>query len=80
MRVSAVKDDLGYTLEYRHFAVYLDGELQPYCITADSESNEILRYKTGSNGRIRTVNGEAQTEAIYGEVEIVNKLQQVKYG
>lgn len=54
MRVSCEPGDPGNTLARRmNFAVFLDGEYVPNCVTADSEAGLVRFLAEGQSGRRR---------------------------
>ena len=50
--------------------VYLNGKKQTQCIMADDEKGIIERYITDKSGNILSINFEARTETVSGEVRI----------
>ncbi len=73
MRVSVNKDDPGYANSYKKVAVILDGKKITHCITVDSDTGYILRYKTDEEGSpiLNNSRTECLKEELYGEVEIL---------
>ena len=78
MRISANKDDPGYSPVVQHATVYIDGKKVGYGITADTEEGFVEVYETRKYDpeskalRIPTdENGIPQTKILRGHVVIV---------
>ena len=83
MRISVEKDDTGYSHSVaRDINVLLDGLLVDGCITADTNSGYVKRYKKGEDGRF-LIDKERQdivSEEVYGKVEIVPIIEPLNIG
>lgn len=75
MRLSADKTDPGYSWYLRHLCsvIFLDGEKQRFCLTADDEQGFIVRYKADAKGNlvVDLERGEIVREKVFGRVKIV---------
>lgn len=73
IRMSADKNDKSYRADHYKFEAYLDGEVQPYCVTADEIEGTVECVMVDpDSGKILTHprTGEILKETKTGVVEI----------
>ena len=75
MRISADKADPGYSWFLRHLdsIIFLDGEKQRFCLTADDEQGFVVRHQLDAAGKlvVDRIKEEFALEKVFGQVKIV---------
>lgn len=75
MRISVDSNDPGFIRGHRRYKVYLNGEEQRYCITADEEKGEVIVHIKGPDGNFLIDGDEFKRAVLYGTVKIVEMAE-----